>query len=59
MLFNHGKTAAQADFTAKLPQRASKITEILTGEAVAPSGVSLHLSVGISPESVRVYQVTF
>jgi beta-galactosidase len=57
-LFNHGKDQATVDYTADLPASPRRLTELITGAAIA-GNKRLGLSMMIPASSVRVYRIDY
>ncbi len=59
LFFNHGEQAADLKFTSGLSKPATRISEILTGTTITPTGNTLNIAGNIPAHTVRVYRVDY
>jgi beta-galactosidase len=57
--FNHSSKPATVEFSRELESPASHVREIMTDQQLTQSGTSLHLTLEVPAESVRVYRIDF
>ena len=58
-LFNHGEKPAQVEFSEKLERPATRVMEIISGEAQKEEGKRFGLSMEVPAQGVRIYRIDY